>query len=51
MIVDTSAIIAILTEENDAAVYARAIAGADVRRLCVASYLECGIVLDRSCGS
>ncbi len=46
MIVDTSAIIAILTEEDDAAVYARAIAGADVRRLSAASYLECGIVLD-----
>ena len=46
MIVDTSAIIAILTEEDDAAVYARAIAGADMRRLSAASYLECGIVLD-----
>lgn len=46
MIVDTSAIIAILTEEDDAAVYAQAIAGADVRRLSAASYLECGIVLD-----
>jgi ribonuclease VapC len=44
--VDTSAIIAILTEEDDAAVYAQAIAGADVRRLSAASYLECGIVLD-----
>ena len=43
---DTSAIIAILTEEDDAAVYARAIAGADVRRLSAASYLECGTVLD-----
>jgi ribonuclease VapC len=46
VIVDTSAIIAILTEEDDAAVYAHAIAGADVRRLSAASYLECGIVLD-----
>ena len=46
MIADTSAIIAILTEEDDAAVYAQAIAGADVRRLSAASYLECGIVLD-----
>ncbi len=46
MIVDTSAIIAILTEEDDAAVYAGAIAAADVRRLSAASYLECGIVLD-----
>ncbi len=46
MIVDTSAIIAILQEEDDAAVYAQAIATADIRRLSAASYLECGIVLD-----
>jgi ribonuclease VapC len=46
MIADTSAIIAILTEEDDAAIYARAIAAAGARRLCAASYLECGIVLD-----
>ncbi|MBO0865661.1 MAG: type II toxin-antitoxin system VapC family toxin [Mycobacterium sp.] len=46
MIADTSAIIAILTGEDDAALYAQAIAGADVRRLSAASYLECGIVLD-----
>ena len=46
MIVDTSAIIAILREEEDAAVYAHAIAAADRRRLSAASYLECGIVLD-----
>jgi ribonuclease VapC len=46
VIVDTSAIIAILTEEDDAAAYARAIAGAEVRRLSAASYLECGNVLD-----
>ena len=46
MIVDTSAVIAILTAEDDAATYARAIADASVRRLSAASYLECGIVLD-----
>ena len=46
MIVDTSAIIAILKGEDDAAVYAQAIATADARRLSAASYLECGIVLD-----
>ena len=46
MIADTSAIIAILTEEDDAAVYAQAIATAGARRLSAASYLECGIVLD-----
>lgn len=47
MIVDTSAIIAILRGEDDAEVYARALAAGDVRRLSAASYLECGIVLDR----
>jgi ribonuclease VapC len=46
VIVDTSAIIAILTAEDDAAVFARVIAAADVRRLSAASYLECGIVVD-----
>lgn len=46
MIADTSAIVAVLTEEDDAALYAEAIASADVRRLSAASYLECGIVLD-----
>jgi ribonuclease VapC len=46
VIVDSSAIIAILKEQDDAAVYAQAIAGADARRLSAASYLECGMVLD-----
>jgi ribonuclease VapC len=46
VIVDTSAIIAILKEEDDAALYAHAIAAADTRRLSAANYLECGIVLD-----
>ena len=46
MIADTSAVIAILTAEEDAMTYARAIAEASVRRLSAASYLECGIVLD-----
>lgn len=46
MIVDTSAIIAILRDEEDAPRYARAIAGARSRRLSAAAYLECGIVLD-----
>jgi len=46
VIVDASAIIAILREEDDAAAYAQAIAGADARRLSAASYLECGNVLD-----
>jgi ribonuclease VapC len=46
MIVDTSALIAILKAEDDAAVYAQAIATAEARRLSAASYFECGIVLD-----
>jgi ribonuclease VapC len=46
VIVDTSAVVAILTAEDDAAIYAEAIADANVRRLSAASYLECGIVLD-----
>ena len=46
MIVDTSVFIAILTAEDDAAMYAGAIADARVRRLSAASYLECGIALD-----
>lgn len=46
MIADTSALIAIFKAEDDAAVYARAIASADTRRLSAVSYLECGIVLD-----
>jgi ribonuclease VapC len=46
VIVDTSAIIAILKAEDDAAVYAKAIATAEARRLSAASYLECGSVLD-----
>ena len=46
MIVDTSAIIAILKDEDDASTYAAAIAAAETRRLSAASYLECGIVVD-----
>ncbi|MGV0635903.1 type II toxin-antitoxin system VapC family toxin [Mycolicibacillus trivialis] len=46
MIADTSAIIAILRAEDDAALYARAIADAETRKLSAASYLECGIVVD-----
>lgn len=45
--VETSAVIAILNAEDDAAIYAHAIADARVRRLSAASYLDCGIALDR----
>jgi ribonuclease VapC len=46
VIVDTSAIIAILKADDDAAVYAQALATAEARRLSAAGYLECGTVLD-----
>jgi ribonuclease VapC len=46
VIIDTSALIAILAAEDDAPAYAHAIANTSVRRLSAASYLECGIVLD-----
>jgi ribonuclease VapC len=48
MIVDTSALIAILRDESDAKVFATAIADADRRRLSAANYLETAIVIDGS---
>jgi ribonuclease VapC len=48
MIVDTSALIAILRDESDAKVFAMAIADADRRRLSAANYLEAAIVIDGS---
>jgi ribonuclease VapC len=48
MIVDTSALIAILRNESDAKVFAMAIADADRRRLSAANYLETAIVIDGS---
>ena len=44
MVVDTSAIIAILADEPDGGAYARAIADADGATMSVASYLELMIV-------
>ncbi|MCW2240412.1 type II toxin-antitoxin system VapC family toxin [Azospirillum canadense] len=44
MVVDTSAIMAILLGEPDAARYARAIGAADVRLISAATVLECSIV-------
>jgi ribonuclease VapC len=46
MIVDSSAILAILFDESDAEAYARAIAGADVRRISAANYVEVAIVVE-----
>ena len=48
MIVDTSAIIAILQSEPDAERYARSIDEAVVLRISAASYLEAAIVVDGS---
>jgi ribonuclease VapC len=48
MIVDTSALIAILRDEPEARAFATAIAEADRRRLCAANYLEAAIVIDGS---
>ena len=46
MIVDTSAIIAILRDEPDARELASALEAADVRRISAASYVEAAIVTD-----
>jgi ribonuclease VapC len=48
VIVDTSALIAILRDESDAKTFAMAIAGADRRRLSAANYVETAIVIDGS---
>ena len=46
MILDSSALIAILRDEPEAATYAVLIEGADASRLSAASYVECGAVID-----
>jgi ribonuclease VapC len=48
MIVDTSALIAILRDEPEAHAFAVAIADADCRRISAANYLEAAIVIDGS---
>jgi ribonuclease VapC len=48
MIVDASALIAILRGEPDARVFATALESASVRRISAASYLEAAIVMDGS---
>lgn len=47
MIVDTSALVAIITEEVDAAKFAKAMAEATDLRISAATYVEASIVLDR----
>jgi ribonuclease VapC len=46
MIVDTSALLAVLFEESEAEDFAHAIAGAEVPRMSAANLLEAGIVSD-----
>src|SRR5271169_5417968 len=46
MIVDTSAVLAILFNESDAATYAKAIAEAGSRRMSAASFVEAAIVVE-----
>ena len=51
MIIDTSAVLAILFAEEDAERYASAIAEAEVRLMTAANYLEVGIVIDNQIGA
>jgi ribonuclease VapC len=48
VIIDTSALIAILRDEPEAAAYARAIEAASDRRISAANFLEAAIVIDGS---
>jgi len=48
VILDTSAVIAILRDEPEAASFARAIEAADAKRLSAASYVETAAVIDRA---
>ena len=51
MIIDTSAVLAILFAEDDARRFADAIASAEVRLISAANYLEAGIVVDNHIGT
>jgi len=51
MIIDTSAVLAILFAEDDAERYASALSRADVRLMSAANYLEAGIVVDNQIGA
>jgi len=48
MIIDTSAIIAVLRDEPEAMSYARAIADATIRRVSAVSFVESAVVIDAS---
>ena len=51
MIIDTSAVLAVLFAEDDANRYAQAIAEAHAPAMSAASYLETAIVIDRQLGT
>jgi ribonuclease VapC len=51
MIIDTSAVLAILFAEEDAEHYAEAISRADVCLMSAANYLEAGVVIDNQIGA
>ncbi len=51
MIVDTSAIIAVLFDEDDAQVYAEAITRADACRISAATFVETAIVVETQTGN
>lgn len=48
MIIDASALLAILRDEDDGPVFADAIVEAAVRRISAATYVEASVVIDRS---
>jgi ribonuclease VapC len=48
MILDTSALIAILRDEPDATSYAKAIASTSIRRISAANYVETAAIIDAS---
>ena len=48
MIIDTSAIIAVLRDERDAVSFARAIADATTRRISAVNFVESAVVIDAS---
>ncbi|CAN5805053.1 type II toxin-antitoxin system VapC family toxin [soil metagenome] len=50
MIIDSSALIAILRAESDAAVFAQAIEDAEARRVSAANFVETAAVIDRAGG-
>ena len=50
MIVDTSALLAILFGENDAEIYARAMAEAELCRISAATFVEVSVVIEAQAG-